>query len=673
MPYRLASRIAALVPVLLLAACAGQLEDARFPTGSNPLATSADFAVIYAVDTDGGTVAAIDSAGNEVTRVDVGLEPIRIARGGDRLFVTLRGERNVAVLEATDSGLSLLSKIPVGAEPFGVVASENGRWVYVAAALEGEVHEIDAETLEITRSWTVRDEPRWLALHPSGRSLYAGSVLGGVYSRIDLDKNDSVQRRFLPDLPSVHMETFEEIVLNNRITGDIAVSPNGKALAIPCLYVDNITPVGQPIVVTDDDDFEDEMEEENDTGYGSSSISRFNPGVVLVALDVQGSFRVADPVVLSLTGTGVDFETLRSYPSAVTFSPDGESVVVSLEGAGAVVSLPVDGGAPNRASGAVPVAPGADGMGAPDLVSMGGGPDMAFRATRTWVTPAGPRGVLFLENEEAVTYSFLDRQVARITHVPVPVQSGHRVESTIAMDEGSGALEVRDATEFAPSALPADVEAGRRLFYATNDSQMAASGAGVSCATCHFAGRNDGLTWLFADEDDNLPDHARQTPSLAGVVSMTAPVTWTDDVVSVFDEVVITSQGRMGGSGLSEADALKVATFVDWTREPDVPLAGSTSASVLAGKEVFEREDVGCADCHSGAAFTDNEAYDMYGLTGVRTRSLVGVAASAPFLHDGSAPTIEAVLLRASNGSMGDTGSLSKDELEDLANYVKSL
>jgi mono/diheme cytochrome c family protein len=241
------------------------------------------------------------------------------------------------------------------------------------------------------------------------------------------------------------------------------------------------------------------------------------------------------------------------------------------------------------------------------------------------------------------------------------------------MGDESGALEVRDATEFAPDTLPADVAAGRSLFYATNDSQMASAGAGVSCATCHFAGRNDGLTWLFADEDENLPDHARQTPSLAGVVSMTAPVTWTDDVVSVFDEVVITSQGRMGGSGLTEADALKVATFVDWTREADVPLAGSTSDSVLAGKEVFEREDVGCADCHSGAAFTDNEAYDMYGLTGVRTRSLVGVSASAPFLHDGSAPTIEAVLLRANDGSMGDTSSLTKDELEDLANYVKSL
>jgi len=656
----------------LLTACASQLEDGRFPTGSSPVATSSDFAMIYAVDTDGGTVAAIDAASNEVSRIDVGLEPTRIARAGDRLFVTLRGERNLAVLDASGEALELVSKIPVGAEPFGVVASEDGETVFVAASLANQVHEIDAETLAITRSWTVRDEPRWLALHPSGRSLFAASARGGVFSRIDLRQDDSVQRRFLPDLASIQMETFEDIVLAGRITGDISVSPNGKALAIPGIYVDNVTPVGAPVVVTDDDDEleGDVMEGEVDTGYGSTAISRFNPGVVLVALDTTGDFRVTDPVVINLTGTGTDFETLRSYPASVSFSPDGDSMLASLEGAGAVVSIPTDGGAPsnNRLGAPVPIAP--DGM---DEGFFGGGPVMAFRATRTWVTPEGPRGIAFLGDEEAVTYSFLDRRIARIIHERVPVNQNHRAnEMTLTLEGEAGAVEAGSQVEYAPNTLPADVEEGRRLFYATNDSQMAASGAGVSCATCHFDGRNDGLTWLF-DHENFGPDLERQTPSLAGVVSMTAPVTWTDDVASVFDEVMITSQGRMGGSGLAEANGLKVASFIDWTREPDLPLHGSTSASVLRGQEIFEREDVGCADCHNGAAFTDNEAYDMYGITGVRTRSLVGVAASAPFLHDGSAPTIEAVLITARDGEMGDTSTLDSGEMEDLANYIKSL
>ena len=673
MPQRFAPRLLALLPLLALAACAGQLEDGRFPTGSSPLATASDFAMIYVVDTDGGTVAAIDAANNEVARLDVGLEPTRIARAGDRLFVTLRAERNLAVLDIAEGNLELVSKIPVGAEPFGVVASEDGETVFVASSLAGQVHEIDVEALAITRSWTVRDEPRWLALHPSGKSLYAASARGGVFSRIDLRQEDSVERNFLPELTSVHLETFDEIVIAGRITGDMAVSPNGKALAIPGLYVDNITPVGTPVFVTDEDGEEDDelFEDEVDTGYGSTAISRFNPGLVVVALDTTGDFRVTDPTVLSLSGTGTDFETLRSYPAAVSFSPDGDSMIASLEGAGAVLSIPVDGGTVSSSvpfGGPVEV----DGMSS-DEGFFGAGPAMDSRSTRTWLTPEGPRGVAFLGDEDAVTYSFLDRKVARITHTSVPANSDHRLsEATLMLEESVGALEASDALEFAPNTLPADVEEGRRLFFATNDSQMAASGAGVSCATCHFDGRNDGLTWVFADADEGA-DHFRQTPSLAGVVSMTAPVTWTDDVVSVFEEVMITSQGRMGGTGLAEADGLKVASFIDWTREPDLPLHGSTSASVLRGKEIFEREDVGCADCHNGAAFTDNEAYDMYGITGVRTRSLIGIAASAPYLHDGSAPTIDAVLVSARDGEMGDTSGLNSGEMKDLADYVKSL
>lgn len=655
------TRLFALSSLVLLAACGGQLEDPRFPTGSSPLVTSSDFALIYAVDTDGGTVAAIDGSNNEVSQVQVGSEPTRITRAGDRLFVTLRGERNVAVLEETEAGLELISKIPVGAEPFGIVASEDGNVVFVAASLEGEVHEIDTADLQITRSWTVRDEPRWLALHPSGHSLYAGSVRGGVYTRIDL-RSDSVHRRFLPEVQSLHLETFDEITLTGRITGDVSVSPNGKVLGIPVLYVDNVTPVGDPIIVSDDDDIDgdEEFVGEGGTGYASTTISRFNPGIVTIALDTHGDFRVTDPHVISLSGTGSDFEILRSYPAGVTFSPDGDSMVASLEGAGAVLSVPVDMGVTATSS-------PHDGMMLPEM-SGPGVAGMEQRASRTFLTPAGPRGVAFVTNQEALTYSFLDRQVARIDHPEVAVNEGHRPQEVdVAMSMESGVLESRDAVVFAQSALSPDVEEGRRLFYSTNESSMAAEGAGVSCATCHFDGRNDGLTWPFQD------DVVRQTPSLAGVVSLTAPVTWTDDVATVFDEVMLTSQGRMGGSGLHQVDGLKVASFVDWTRDADVPLADSTSDSILRGQALFEREDVGCADCHSGASYTDNEPYEMYGLPNVRTRSLVGIAASAPYLHDGSAPTIEAVLITARDGEMGDTGSLSDDEMKDLANFVKSL
>ena len=60
----------------------------------------------------------------------------------------------------------------------------------------------------------------------------------------------------------------------------------------------------------------------------------------------------------------------------------------------------------------------------------------------------------------------------------------------------------------------------------------------MSCGTCHFEGRNDGLTW-------HLDDQVRQTPSLAGAVSVTAPFTWTSkDLLGLLTVVGLVGVGQ---------------------------------------------------------------------------------------------------------------------------------
>ena len=88
-------------------------------------------------------------------------------------------------------------------------------------------------------------------------------------------------------------------------------------------------------------------------------------------------------------------------------------------------------------------------------------------------------------------------------------------------------------------ALDERVQRGLGLFFSNLNPEVSGHNVNVSCSSCHFEGRNDGLTWQFADGP-------RQTPSLAGDVSLTEPVTWRDDVATVADEVRLTSQGRMG-------------------------------------------------------------------------------------------------------------------------------
>jgi cytochrome c peroxidase len=148
---------------------------------------------------------------------------------------------------------------------------------------------------------------------------------------------------------------------------------------------------------------------------------------------------------------------------------------------------------------------------------------------------------------------------------------------------------------------------------------------------------------------------------------------WTGEHASVLLEVLTTSQERMGGRDLAASDASALASYAASIPAPDTRGRLADPAQLARGKSIFERPEVGCSGCHLGPALTDRKRYDLFGLSGVKTRSLIGVAASPPYLHDGSLPTLRAVIERSRNGEMGDTRSLHPDEMDDLEAYLLSL
>ncbi len=648
------NRLLLLLLPSLLGGCSSALRDATFPTGSQTLIPSADHAALYVVDTDAGMVVRHDPATGKSTSVEVGLEPTRLARAGGRVFVTLRGERALAVLEDQGGTLVKVDTVEVGAEPYGIVAREDGTKLYVALSAQEQVVELDATTLAVSRTWDVGGHPSWVALHPSGNALYVGSSIGGAVSWVDLDDGGVAEL----DLPAIYGAGEDgSRQFTRRITGDLSVSPDGKSFAAPALYLDNTNPVADP----------GETEVQSD-GYGSVGVgvSRFNPSVVIVPVEDNGNpapDEAATVLVAGFAQLGTDEEevtAVRSYVSSTAYSPDAGLIYATMESSQVVAVVS-----------ATPIYPAETEQDDVEIMfDTGGGvfvsADQAGFASSTLVfvgTDAGPRGVAFLGEDEGYVHSFLDRSVASIRAkraadaFDAQVSEGFVSSDTFRTDVGA---------EVMASVLDPDVEAGRRLFYSATSSQMAASGAGISCSTCHLDGRNDGITWTF--------EHGvRQTPSLAGAVSVTAPFTWTDQVDTVGDEAQITSSGRMGGNGLSYAEAAQISAFVDSIRAVDLPEKGSTDAAVLRGKALFEREDVACASCHTGERLTDNGHYAMYGLEAVNTPTLVGIAATAPYLHDGSAATLEAVLESSRSGAMGDTSMLSDAELSDLAAYLRSL
>jgi YVTN family beta-propeller protein len=651
-----------LTALALFAGCSGSSQDPLFPNGGQSVISSSRGDVLYVANPDHGTVSVVDPAG-DVTQVTVGSEPSRIARANGKVYVTLRGERSVAVMTETASGLELDHKFQVGTEPFGIAATESGKRIYVAVSTQNEVLEIDTSNDQVLRSFSIGGQPKWISLHPSGKTLYVASAFGGQMSWVDLGSGQ-VHDFELPSLTSVDFadDDGSAAPLTLRLTGDVGVSPSGRVVAIPSVYVDSEEPVGEP---TDDGVVEG--------GYGSSNgdigLSRVNPVVtaVLVGPDGVPAVDTAQPVnVASRADIDSASSIVRSYPSSVTFAPDSETMYITMEGSRVVIA----------ASTSPVVFRGQDenGFGPRNDVQVdsesgfgSGLEQVATSATSVITVPEGPNGVAFLADGNAYVNAFLDRSVSVIdaesAHRDVSQQVvGDFVSSTTA--RASGTLQVAEPV------LPADVEMGRRLFYSSVTSSMAGSGSGISCATCHMDGRNDGVTWTF--DEPGLPVK-RQTPSLAGKVSETLPLTWASEVDSVGDEVRITSQGRMGGIGLSPSEELAVSAYVDFTREVDHPLKGLANDQIARGKALFESAEVGCATCHTGARLTDGLGHDLYGGKGINTPSHTGVATTAPYLHDGSAATLSDVLASAARGEMGDTSMLTPAENADLLAYLKSL
>ncbi|MCB9677930.1 MAG: c-type cytochrome [Alphaproteobacteria bacterium] len=593
------------------------------PTGSTTIVDSPRGDGVFAVDPLMDRVVFVPEAGVP-TVFDVGDEPSRITHSDERLFVTLRGDGEVV---STTLDGTPLARVAVGLEPIGIVAERSRDRIYVAVSLSDTVLALDATTLEVLESWNV-DEPRFLALDEAERTLFVTRLRGDAVDRIDLE-NGSIEQWHAPTRSRLVDEAW--VALESRVSGDPWVVPQTGELLVPMLYVDTATPVApsDPDVPTPPTVDVYTNEAQNDAVV----VGKLSPAIVRFAADGTGEAFWAG----GLLG--------RSYVSSVTSTHDGSTWIATMEASNAVIYLDPSSPVDNRANdtGLVPErsSPRESGF--------------SHVAASLVDTAAGPVGAVLTERGVRV-HSDIDRAVSDGRIALAATELAINADAAFNPPRRIGAI--------GRVALPGDpgldlmVELGRQLFYSAMPGVV--GGGGVSCSTCHVDGRTDGLTWAFADG-------VRQTPSLAGVVSETEPVTWIGAVATVSDEAFRTSAERMGGPGLLPTEANAVAEFVDWTRAARRPAPSSASGR---GEALFQQ--LGCLACHNGARYTDNVGHTLRGEV-VNTPSLNGVGATAPYLRDGSAPDLASALDAAYNGGMANTSGLTPAELSDLVAFLETL
>jgi YVTN family beta-propeller protein len=669
---------AVLVAALGLTGCE-QKPSATYTPYSGSLALSRDDAFLYAVDTDNGIVSVVDTGTRaKVAEVKVGLLPERITVGpDDTVYVSNTGNRSVSVIRRGE--WTEAARLDVGVEPVGLGLSGDGKTLYVVntamldSTEQGSLMAFDTGTLKRLWELPVGDEPRGLAVLENDKALITLHRQGDVV-QVDLSDRDE------PKVSSAGTDVYERAnaskirdqqdsaefdegfrgMLSFRPRGmdEIVVMPDGSRAFATTRWARE-----DPVVSPGPDGRPAPTPPPGGGGglyggggpCGAGAIA--SPGVI--TFDVDTTTPV--PVVDDLNG-GCGGEDDKDFPPSTIVSPDPTHpiqgpIATAVDPTGAWLFVV------NKETNNVAVMP----------TNRRSGQDMEFRFPSTSVRQlvrvgAGPTGIaLSRDGRKAYVYNSFDHTL-----------------TTLVGDGSSSALNIREEgprIKLAEDTLSPEAAMGRKLFFSAIDSRMTANQVGAACATCHPGGRDDGHTWGF-------PDGPRQTPTLAGrMITKTGPFHWSGEFPSLRDFLDVTVRQRMGGGVVDAQMAGQLAAFIDAMPVPDNPYKrDQMTEAQIRGADAFLKAE--CSECHAGEALTNNKQAnvgtfvisgsnpdnDLVRQRGLNTPSLLGVARSAPYLHDGSAMTLKERLLQTRlTDQHGKTSRLNDAELDDLVEFLRVL
>ena len=185
----------------------------------------------------------------------------------------------------------------------------------------------------------------------------------------------------------------------------------------------------------------------------------------------------------------------------------------------------------------------------------------------------------------------------------------------------------------------------------------------------------------------------RNTTSLLGMVE-TYPLRWSAEWDESADSE-FSIRFEQFGSGLiagdmhptlgdpnqgRSADLDSLAAFLDGLEVPN--RIQTLSPAAMRGKQIFESEQANCLACHPPPLYTDLGQHDVG--TGDKpgewfgpefdTPTLRFLFDSAPYLHDGSSPTLHHLLTGAnSRDEHGNTSHLNDQQIDDLITFLVAL
>ncbi len=541
-----------------------------------------------------------------------------LSHTGNRLYVTNTWDDTLSVIDTRT--LTVVATWPVGAEPSSVLEDNAGKRVFVANRISNDIAVLNAQTgAEESRLLAGRGSS-YMTPSPDGSRIYATHIYPNLQAR-----RTGVESRIPPESEITVIDAVRGVVEQrmplHRAAGvfHVAFSSDGRLGVAAQLHPKNLVPLAHV-----------------EHGWA------FEDTLTLFGADIGASVEV--PLD--------ELERYAARPFGVAISPDKSRIYVSCGGSQIVTVVDV-----------VKLLHFIHSHAGPYVQDLSASANYVVARIAVGRNPYGialthDGSRLFVANRLDDTVSVID---TRTNHVV----------STIKLDGPAKVSPLRH---------------GEQTFY---NASYAFQGQ-FGCANCHLDSTFDGIEWDLEPDgfgrdivDNRLLEDIRDTE----------PYKWNGGNPDIPTECGPRTEKYFWRS--QNYDSLTLADLTLYIRSiPQRPNQWRLAHKQFTpaqerGRTIFNRvadkfgapipEQNRCSYCHIGAKGTNQKSFDV----GTRkatdngalldTPQLVNIALTAPYLHDGSAGTLEEIwTVFNAKDKHGRTNDLSKDELNDLIEYLRT-
>ncbi|MBN1142786.1 MAG: beta-propeller fold lactonase family protein [Bacteroidales bacterium] len=586
------------------------------------LVASQDGQKLFVVAEEGNLLLVVDIGKEKVIKkVKVGNQPHSVVLNNDETlaYVSNQWSDNVSVIDL--NRFEVIDTLSTGNGPAGIALSKNGEHLYVVNSYGSDISLIDLSMREEIRRFTAGNNPTGIAANPAGNLFYVTSR-----RTQGLPYDDTVSCELTVADDRVQRIVERKDIKSAYMMENIAFTPSGDLLFMPMIRPKNNVPTVQV-----------------DRGWmmtnGFAVVEQKPNGRTIQLLVDEYNEYFADPFDMVIT-------------------PDGKKGFISHSGVNAITVLDIEA--------------------IRKLIS-----ESSDELLQTYANHLGIssryvlKRILTGANPKGMTLSADGRKLYVAEHLEdrIAVINTESLETEKTIDLGG------------PGRITVARQGRRVLNNASGTFQNQ-----YACYTCHPDVHEDGLVYNMASID--MGRNLANTQSLRDIGD-TPPYKWNGKNQTIYKQdgmrfsTVLT---RNEPFAYDDLDALVAYIITDNPNPPNLLYnpTGKLNAMQLRGKALFERthdmygkeipEINRCVTCHPPPYFTNLEPADVGTLAATDdsmlfdTPHLSNIYASAPYLHDGRAKTLEEIwTLYAPDDKHGAVNDFTKIQLNELIEYLKAL